>query len=586
MVPNSTHTSWIYLSAVVLSLLIPKGRTTALVTLRHHQHGALSRRSREDGGNTTEEAAPSEFLVRQHEEAVLLCEAVNNSGGSVRWRHNGAEVDPGHRYSVDPSSGRLTVSSVRLEDDGTWQCEDRDTGVVARPIWLVVLDPPRPPYLLIDGRRLDPGNLFVPVKENTNLTIECVSEGGSPSPTLQWVLIPGNTQTVEAVPGLQLIKENVTEHQGPGARSKALLRVERAHHNATIACLVHHATLPTPINASLLLDVQYTPSFGIIRLPGFGFPLREGIPVSLKCEVDSNPPSSPVWQKDNAPPPVEQSDDGFLNFTSIRREHGGWYKCTTKHLLGDFSSIAYLLNVRHDVPEMEMTPGDAGVSEEAAVEVSLGGVVQLQCPSKEGGCWGKVGKDGSLDPVGPGPGLHVDRILYQEAGEYRCVVARSAKLEKYRSHNVHVSVVGGPAVYPSNKTVTVATGDRTELAVEFCANPPHTKAFWINQDRVFTPGRIPTPDGIFAHKITEGPTAHCYVAVLELTCVQPTDHGEYMFLVVSDKGVSQASIHVNVTMASGLQRVVVSWGCVSTLGLALLVRSLAHLLTSPGDLPV
>lgn len=40
-----------------------------------------------------------------------------------------------------------------------------------------------------------------------------------------------------------------------------------------------------------------TPSFGISRIPGFGIPIREGIPVSLKCDVDSNPPSSPVWQK-------------------------------------------------------------------------------------------------------------------------------------------------------------------------------------------------------------------------------------------------------------------------------------------------
>lgn len=115
------------------------GRTTALVNLRHHQHGSLSRRSRDDGSNATEEAAPAEYLVRQHEEAVLTCEAVNGSGAAARWRHNGIEVDPTHRYSRDPRSGRLTISSVKLEDDGTWQCEDRETGVVARAIWLVVL---------------------------------------------------------------------------------------------------------------------------------------------------------------------------------------------------------------------------------------------------------------------------------------------------------------------------------------------------------------------------------------------------------------------------------------------------------------
>ncbi|GLH05850.1 Uncharacterized protein GBIM_11407 [Gryllus bimaculatus] len=68
-----------------------------------------------------------------------------------------------------------------------------------------------------------------------------------------------------------------------------LPRVLRAHHNATVTCLVRHSALPRPLNASLLLDVQYTPSFAISREPGFGFPLVEGIPVSLKCETRRAP---------------------------------------------------------------------------------------------------------------------------------------------------------------------------------------------------------------------------------------------------------------------------------------------------------
>lgn len=47
-----------------------------------------------------------------------------------------------------------------------------------------------------------------------------------------------------------------------------------------------------------------TPSFAISRTPGFGYPLREGIEVSLKCDVDSNPPSTPLWQKDEGDTPV------------------------------------------------------------------------------------------------------------------------------------------------------------------------------------------------------------------------------------------------------------------------------------------
>lgn len=49
-----------------------------------------------------------------------------------------------------------------------------------------------------------------------------------------------------------------------------------------------------------------TPSFAISRTPGFGYPLREGIEVSLKCDVDSNPPSTPMWQKDDGEPPVRE----------------------------------------------------------------------------------------------------------------------------------------------------------------------------------------------------------------------------------------------------------------------------------------
>lgn len=149
-----------------------------------------------------------------------------------------------------------------------------------------------------------------------------------------------------------------------------------------------------------------TPSFAISRTPGFGYPLREGIEVSLKCDVDSNPPSTPIWQKDDGDPPVivscaqhfraakseqrkkknengcrfhvarcspsrwtsatathqllninssvfvtfqlqiPQIGDGFLNFTQIRREHSGWYKCTSRHLNFQYSSIGYFLNIR------------------------------------------------------------------------------------------------------------------------------------------------------------------------------------------------------------------------------------------------
>jgi len=46
----------------------------------------------------------------------------------------------------------------------------------------------------------------------------------------------------------------------------------------------------------LSLDTD-APSFVISRIPGFGYPIREGISMALKCEVDANPPSRPLWMK-------------------------------------------------------------------------------------------------------------------------------------------------------------------------------------------------------------------------------------------------------------------------------------------------
>ncbi|KFM68102.1 hypothetical protein X975_01473, partial [Stegodyphus mimosarum] len=72
----------------------------------------------------------------------------------------------------------------------------------------------------------------------------------------------------------------------------------------------------------------------------------EGMKVSLRCEVDANPSSDPLWVKDDGPLTIQQDNLGFLNFSSIGHEHAGWYRCTTHHEFGFFASFGYFLNVR------------------------------------------------------------------------------------------------------------------------------------------------------------------------------------------------------------------------------------------------
>lgn len=109
------------------------------------------------------------------------------------------------------------------------------------------------------------------------------------------------------------------------------------------------------------------------------------------------------------------------------------------------SPVVHLSNVEdlscavtdEEVPEVTQDPGPHGdpTSDGRQIEVALGGAVQLQCPAATpGGCWSRVDTGGRLQPVGSGPELTLDRVLYQEAGEYRCI-ARSAtpELDQWRA---------------------------------------------------------------------------------------------------------------------------------------------------------
>ena len=99
--------------------------------------------------------------------------------------------------------------------------------------------------------------------------------------------------------------------------------------------------------------VEDVPAFSITREPGFGYPVIEGMSVSLKCEIDANPLSSAIWHRDpdnsqsNASlPQIDTNSDGTLNFSHISKSDSGWYRCTTQHQFGSFASFGYYLNVR------------------------------------------------------------------------------------------------------------------------------------------------------------------------------------------------------------------------------------------------
>lgn len=133
---------------------------------------------------------------------------------------------------------------------------------------LVVLTPPRPPYLLFDTRRLDASNSFIPVKENAEIAFSCVSEGGNPKPLITWEILlnPSVDHHALKLPPDSLEVQVMKPKDGKsekdykinsGAKSDAKLPVVyRAHHNARVLCVMEHPSLKIRQNASIVLDVQ------------------------------------------------------------------------------------------------------------------------------------------------------------------------------------------------------------------------------------------------------------------------------------------------------------------------------------------
>ncbi|CAB3367694.1 Hypothetical predicted protein [Cloeon dipterum] len=522
-------------SALLLVSFIQSHSGLTSHSLRHH--GSATHATPGDGNSRPE------LVVRLHEEVVLACD----SNRVLAWKHNGKSVQHSAAYRV--TANTLRIMKVTNQDEGPWQCEELDAKsrvlVATRAVWIVVMEIPKGAFLSFDGKR---ASGWLNMKEGAPLKGRCLMDGGKPAPTAYdwWLESPDGEQESLA-------------NFSTGA-DLAIDKILRDMHNGTIICSISHVALDNPMNTSAKVNITYSPSFAISRIPGFGFPLREGLAVSLKCDVDSNPPSRPIWMKDDGDPPVEQSPDGYLNFSSISREHIGWYKCSAEYDSSTYASSGLFINVRYEEVFTKQPPRQ--------VEVALGGGVTLDCGdsgvSTTGpNCWGRLSGN-RLEAVGAGPQLRLDSVLYQEAGAYRCVapekpdpLVAERKAMLTPPQDIELVVTGQPVVYPIRRNLTAVGGSQLSLSVEFCANPEATHAFWLTPTVALRPGQ--EGGGYIAQNVTEGDSAHCRRAALTIPGVYLEHAGEYLFVVRSLRGMADGMVLLNVTRGASYYSTKRAW---------------------------
>ncbi|CAB3236667.1 unnamed protein product [Arctia plantaginis] len=444
-----------------------------------------------------------ELLVEAHSVARIPCEISN--GSDVRWYKDGESLNlpatPPSTASAASAGGEgvwldngtLVVGRATRGDAAAWRCTHKDekgNTVSGKPTRLLIYEPVRSVYLAVDGRRLDAGNTWVPVRDKTELEVRCVAEGGVPPPDLTWRLL-ALEPALDHRPYLRIHHTNYSI-EGVSV-SHAVVTAARELHNATLMCEARQRTparssapaaspatpsqpapsapKSAPLNgplhvmaAKLEIHVTYPPSFVISRWPGFGVSLSAGGAAALRCDVDANPPARAWWLRDDAnptssPPPLEAGDEAArgsatLRWAALRGSHAGWYRCRATWLDTEYSSIGYYLNVISAPEEITETVTETEQEEEEPdhqkVEVPLGGNVQLHCPKGTVGCWWRRVVGNSSESWAPAGSHHAHGVLgikdalYQEGGEYRCVGARGPDLMRLRElKRVTLKVTGG-----------------------------------------------------------------------------------------------------------------------------------------------
>ncbi|XP_022256716.1 titin-like [Limulus polyphemus] len=358
---------------------------------------------------------------------------------------------------------------------------------------LDIADPPEDPFLEIDGKKLH-SQATISVKELTLLSVKCVARYAVPPvQQIHWSLDTTNISS-----NSELLVEFLPEENTYVSWSVVTFNVTRTFHKKDLVCYVHHELWPQAVAVSASLDVLYVPSFSISREPPFGFPVVEGMSVSLQCDIDANPPSVAKWLKDEGSSPLASSVDGILNFTSISRHNSGWYKCTTENQFGSFSSFGYFLNVRYGAEIVQQPPD--------VLEADAGDPFRLECKADgkppPSYCWTRIRENSRLEGVSIEKDLLLDTVLYSDAGQYKCIASNTIGRRLYtaQTKDINVKVKGRPEVDPVNKTLNAIAGKSAKLFVRFCGNPRPYRAIWILRHLALSPGDTILP--YIAHNAT------------------------------------------------------------------------------------
>lgn len=590
-----------------------------------------------DRPSTSGSSSSSSPLVRTVNpgDRVNIPCSLSNAGGSIQFAKDDQPIilDSGcAQCQLDISNdgqASLTINRVAAKDQGHWQCWRLDAAGKVKQripiIQLVVTNSPELPILIVNDKELLLGggnnlDATITVKENELVSFRCVIKGATtPVDYVHWMLDSSQNVTDQS----QLMLEYSQQENNYLTQSVLRLNATKSMNLKSISCLSNHQLWLTPMTVTAFLNVLYEPSFTISREPGFGMPVSEGMTVILKCEIDSNPSSSPVWIKDadnktasaaaaaaaassgqqqltsgkeasGEPILLDTQDDGSLVFAPAQRSDSGWYRCKTENKYGNFSSFGYFLNVRPSSSQQQANANNniQQLASSAGRNFGAGGAgsgSRLMAPNQAAA---RLGQSSAASNImnNDQPSIvsshqhHHQAPASSQAAHFQPFTAQQQQLEKPRAAPAAAAAGcpkdnaprpptdGFPVIDHPVSVVRAKLGRQLILPLRFCCQPGPSRVFWIHRHLAMIPGRMFGPY-ITREVYPSMNSFYCYESTFEIEAVKPEDIGTVYVFVSNDKGHAGAQIHIQLASPEAERAPATADGFGATLGEYLFRRS-------------